>query len=619
MKTSRIGVTIQLVENNLSPDEQAPVLDCFLDARWERDVSRIQLNESVQKVILSGQLDRNTQNIPNTAAIGFASWAWRKNEFGHPCLMDAGVTHVYMKDIEQGIKRSQHYTVDMPLVMYVAQGLCKSVIRLDFHEDDFQLNVSIDRSISAAAVSNVGAHMVDYINSTLFEEQKMPDTIPGTERMRVPFDYSESGIQSTNGEPLPAAAYVLSETPKTNTMYWENVHETVMKRDNADWNQLNLHGRARATVLMVAYCAQYLDYIADTFDRRNKRLAKHAQTIGRALKEEPGENFGNSFSTWSGDCEDLATGIAQAKNAFERHTFPKGIQYDKFRDMQAISKSYVNPLSLDAVRGMQVNQVASVGAHMNDNFIPIDQFVGELQKTREGREILKTLPVPKNYIKDLPFMIGEGTGMYEPLGFKNPRLGVMKYVYQAPSLQAFKKPISHERDTVGSFFIGSLVGMTDYFYRLGAKQPLTFWYCTEQNNGLLTRGALYDDMIQHPDRVAYRPQAPIPKQVMGLIEEAIKLRVPPRPLTLTEREKHKTNPHLDFVASAVSKLNRKSGPLHMNAPVYIRPHQINQKAASAMAQDFTRLRNVWKVDYNLERITDEIWGYRMMVYVNQEQ
>lgn len=616
MKTTKIGLTVELIENDLSPEEQAPVLDCFLDARWKRKATRIKLTDKPQKVIVSGQIDKNTRNLPITAAIGFASWAWRKNEEGNPCLTDTGVTHVYIGDIITNLKRSHNgqHIVKTPLVMNTAQKRHKGILQLTFHENDFNLSKDMHvESIISAEFQGIGDSMVRYINSTLDEEQRMPETIKGTERMRVPFDYSESGIQSTGGEPLPAAAYVLNETPETNALYWENAHQMVMERDNAQWESLNLEGQARATVLMIAYCAQYLDYVADEVDRRNRH-----QLLASRLGREPYENFGDSISTWSGDCEDLATAIAQCKNAFESFRFPSNsTKYDRFRRMQDISRSYVNPLSLDAVRGMQVNEIAHVGAHMNDNFIPIDHFVAEMQKTRDGREMLKTLPVPKDYVAGLPFMIGEGTGMYEPLGFDNPRLNVMKYVYQAPSLNSFKKPISHDRNHVGSFFIGSLVGMTDYFYRRGASGPLTFWYCTEQSNGTLSRGALYDDMIHHTDRVAFRPQPPIPKRVMHLVEEAIKLRVPPRDLTLTKQEDHKTNKHLEYVKTAVAKLKRTPGPPHLTAPIYVRPHQIGSKLASNMVQDFTRLKNVWKVDYKLERITDEIWGYRVTVHVNE--
>ena len=608
MQETKITFTVRHAQNNLSPGERFPVADCFLDSRWDREATRIHLKPEHQQITVSGRLDKNTRELPISAGIGIATWAWRKNEYGNPCLIDTGVTQVYLRDILLGTKNSKDgtYRVQGHVLMNTANNLEKGQLELVFHRDGIQLgNTQIAMHIDAQLVG-IGASMMQHINSTLQMEQEMEDTIPGTERMRVPYNYSESGIQSTGGNPLPAVSYVMAETPKTNTLYWENAHDNIMKRDHAKWEQLNKTGKARATVLMLAYCAQYLDYIGDQVDR--------AKRFEKALKKLEGyENFGDSISTWSGDCEDLATGIAQCKNAFDMHTFPKDTKFDKFREMQRISRSYLNPLSLDAVRGAQVNQVAHVGAHMNDNFIPVEQFMRDMNKTPEGREMLKKLPKPKDVVSGLPFMIGEGTGMYEPLGEKNPRLECMQYVYQARSLEGFKKPITHTQSEIGSFFIGSLIGMTDYFYRLGAEQPMAFWYCTRTGNEL-TRGSTYEDMIFHDEKVALKPQPPLSRPVMKLVDEAVKLRVPPRPLTLSETEEHKTNHHLEFIVNEVNKLNRKQGPAWKYAPVYIRPHQLSEKLAREMTGDFKRLTNVCKIDYQLERITDEIWGYRMHVY-----
>lgn len=627
MKTTSIGFTVQLIENDLSPNERFPVLDCFLDARWERDPVRVKLLNQPQKVVLTGKLDRNTRTLPISAGMGFASWAWRKNDDDNFCLVDTGVNQLYLGYISQKLKKNGEFSVDFPLIMNTVQQLKKGVLRVTFNANDFDVcNIPIEMNISAS-IASIGSRMNGYINETMQTEQAMPETLPGTERMRIPFNYSESGMQSTGGEPLPAASYVLAEIPKDNTLFWENVHNMVMDRDGSTWEHLTLEGKARATVLTICYTAQYLDYIPDKVDRNMQK--------SKALKPlEPCENFGNAGATWSGDCEDLAMLETQCRNALRRHTFPPGQKYDKFREMQRIVENYMNPMTLAAVNGMQVrDQEAQLGAHMNNTFIPIEMFIGEMNKTREGREMLKTLPLPKDdeIIKGLPLMIGEGTGMYEPLGFKNPRLSVMSYVYQAPSLSFAKKPIENERHPADddeqhpddvekkkSFFEAMLTLITDYFSQRGAPTPLSFWACTEQPNGTLTRGAKYTDMINHPERVAFRPQQNIPIPVMGLVNEAIKMRVPPRPLVLTEMEAHKKNHHLEKLCKAVADFKRKQGDPRDNAPVYIRPHQLSDKRIDRMISDFQRLRNVCKVDYKLERITDEIWGYRMNVYVNRE-
>lgn len=638
MKQSEITFTLTHVKNELSPNEHKPVILCYLDARWDREATRVDLSRGKpQTVKLTGKLPHSLTEVPVTAGIGFASFAWRANEFGNPCLLDTGVTHMYLKDIEAGLKRGNGtFTQNLKLLMNTADRFEKGEIQVTFQEKHFNPNVRIAAEHIGV---DIGNSMIEYIQGNLMAEQRMRDTIPGTERMRVPYDMSESGMQSTRGEPLPAVAYVLAETPKTNTLYWENAFENVMRRDNAKWNRLTLEGQARATVLMISYCAQYLDYVGDTIDR-NVRQVEYGKRCGLFHDKQNNkfvvtkdlvqgyENFGDAITTWSGDCEDLATAIAQCKTAFEKHEFPKGPEYDKFRFMQTISRQYVNPLSLDVVHGAQVNQVAALGAHMNDNFIPIRQFVDELNRTVEGRRLTKSIQVEK--MLDLPFMIGEGTGMYEPLGTdvyeavatvgagigKAIPLGnIMRYVYQCPSLAMFKKPIPHKKTQIGNFFVGSLVGMTPYFYQRGANAPLSFWYCTQNEDGELTRGATYQDMIFHPEKVALRPQPDVPKPVMGIIEEAIKLRVPPRPLVLSKRGEHRTNKHLDRVVQGIARLKRPLPTQNVCVPVYMRPHQLNARVADQIVSDFTQLEHICKVDYVCEQITDDIWGYQMQVYV----
>lgn len=649
MKQTKIGFTVTHTKNGLSPSEKHPVVDCFLDSQWKRVATRVDLSKGPrQRVQVTGEISRSVKTIPQTSQIGFASWAWRANETGNQCLIDTGVTQISLREIQLGLKQGNGtYTRKLNLIMHTAENFKKGQIEVTFHEDDFKLgkDVTIESRIGSS-VNQIGSQMMAYINGNLEMEQHMDETVPGTERMRVPYFYGEAGIQSTGGVPLPAVAYVLAETPISNTTFWVNAHENVMRRDNAKWEQLTLEGKARATILMISYCPQYLDYVGDKVDRA-RRHVEYGRKIGYEVpltpaeiafedhahvdriivqnSQQPYENFGDSITTWSGDCEDLATGIAQIKNALEEHVFPPGPEFDKFRYMQRISHSYINPLSLDVVRGAQVNQVAHVGAHMNDNFIPLDMFYKEMRKTKDGRELIKEMSKPErpsifkkseNLIEGLPFMIGEGTGMYEPLGIENPLMPVMSYVYQCPSLSSFKKPISHTRREIGSFFIGSLVGMTDYFYRRGARTPLAFWYCTKKEDGTLTRGATYDDMINNNDKVSLRPQPAPTRPIMGLIEESIRVRVPPRPLTLTEMKKHERNPHLDAIVKAVNDFGRQKGSPAVRVPVYVRPHQLSAKLSRDIVRDFRSLQNVWKVDYTLERITDEIWGYQMNVYVN---
>jgi hypothetical protein len=456
----------------------------------------------------------------------------------------------------------------------------------------------------------IGASINQYINATMQIEQNMDETFgPQTSNMRIPYDYSESGIQSTSGVPLPAVAYVMSETPKSNDHYWENAFATVMDRDGLrveDWNRLNDIGKARAAVNTVCYIAQYLDYVGDTVDRNVKGRRYDPRRV------MPYENFGDALAMVSGDCEDTGSANLQCANALLEHKFKKG--NDIMLELQNILRQYVPPLSLDVVRGMQVSDnTVNYGAHMNDNFIPQHMFRGWMESTREGRMISKNLQWEPNENKNLPFLVGEGTGMYEPYGVNLPNANLFNIVYQCPSLEGFKKLITRKVGVTGNFFVGSLVGLTDYFYKRGSNTPMSFWYTT---NG--KRGASYDDMMNRPEKVGIKVQPYVNKNVMDEMVEATFRRIPPEPLILSPLAKDAKRHHnsvLEHVCKSVEDFKRPSGDLRRKVPIFIRPHQLSKQLAYQIVNDFRKIGTLWKVDYKLEEITDKIFGYRMNVYL----
>ncbi len=435
--------------------------------------------------------------------------------------------------------------------------------------------------------------------------------------------------------PLPAVAFLLAEVPTSNDHFWVNALSTVMSRDDLkieDWNRLNIKGKARATIHTLCYEAQYLDYIGDTVDRNTTR--KSVPTGGNSRYGigaryvpynpqlvTPCENFGGEFS--SGDCEDLAFVNLSSTNSLLDHTFEKNCPHRSIMiEMQKIAEQYVDPLSLDVVRGAQVaDQVDNFGAHMNDNYIPVPKFKEWLETTREGRLLSKELnwPEPHPEADDLPFLVGEGTGLYECYGLEHPQVELMAYVYTASSLEGFKKPITRQPGKSGGFMFASLIGMTDYFYRRGAKTPMGFWYGKVQSSGKISRGVKYEDMMVENGNmgVAIKPHPPVTAQVMAQIEEFTLRRIPRDPLILTEvpsssRRHH--NSKLDFVCKSIAKLGRRQGSLYEKVPVYIRSHQLLPGVVERIVDDFTARDRIWKVTYVLEEITNDLWGYRLEVY-----
>ncbi len=608
----QIAFQIKYTNTNFSPNEANPFLKCYLDARFDRDATKVHLNdENYVNASVSGKLKQGHQ-LTNTTALCFASIAWRKNENGSPCMMDTGVAHLELGQIEQEIKKNGKFSHRMPLIMYTVDRYQKAEVEIIIKE----LNCKLVPSFLSSSVMSVNSSIARHINSMLEMEQQMGETFgPQTSNMRIPYNYSESGIQSTNGTPLPAVSYVMSEVPRSNDHYWENAFLTVMDRDGLtadNWNRLNIKGKARASVHTVCYIAQYLDYIGDTLDK-NQKGSKFDQSL-----VIPCENFGDGLGLIGGDCEDLGSANLQATNAFIAHKFNEnGPLFQIMTEIQGILRQYVPPLSLDVVRGAQVSdQVVSYGAHMNDNYIPAHMFREWMGKTREGRQIMNSLPWPDKIDDSLPFLVGEGTGMYECLGVPNPLLSSMSYVYRLESLRAFKTPITRVEGAAGNFFVGMEVGLTDYFYKNGAKTPMAFWFCDIKKG--MTRGASYSDAMNNFHNIAIRVQPNVSEPIMKQMEELTLRRLPPEPLILSPLAKdarRRHNSHLEYICKSINSLNRPTRDAHQKVPVYVRSHQLNRQVADRIISDFTGANRIWKVEYKLEEITDAIFGYRMNVWV----
>ncbi|MDB9801270.1 hypothetical protein OAB94_02715 [Flavobacteriaceae bacterium] len=601
MNKIKFNISIKLIKDEFSPQESAPQMRIFLDARFDRKSKITQMNAN--NINIDGEISNRITQLPQTTSLVFSAFAVRKNDSGSNCLMDVGVNRIPI----QSIVNNKTKTYDLSLLMNTVDNYEKGVIRVTINSFEMKNIKIIDKTF-------LGDGLMRYINDTIETEQKMQDTVPGTSNMRIPYDYSESGIMMSGGTPMPAVAYVMSETPSSNLRFWENNYITVMQRedmDPEDWVHLDDTQKARIMALMCCYVSQYLDYISDTIDKNTKRKQYiRALVVGC-------ENFGDCLTTGSGDCEDLGTGILQCFNALLAFKFPKKTILS---EIQTLARQYIPLLSLDAVNGAQVSdENAPKGAHMNDNLIPIHQFRAMMRTTPEGVLLDKRVSglYPTNINENLPFMIGEGTGKLEPLGCDNIVAQAMSYVYQTRSLSNFKKPIPRKKGEQGTFLVASLTGMTDYFIKNGINIG-SLWYTTVQNNGTTTRGSYYSDMINDRKNVGILMHEKIPKKDMDVIKEAVMTRDPPQPLVLTKKHdyKHEKNIHLDYVVEYIAKLNRSPGEnLQNRVPVYVRPHQINSSIAGNMAIEFGKLEKIWKVEYNLERVTDEIWGYEMRIYV----
>ena len=328
MRNVRIGLELQYIECDLAPDfaEKAPQLRIYLDGHFQRKPIDVRLDEydlnKVYSAQVSGKVSKRAGPLPKTAAIGIASFVQRQNEFGAPCLMDAGTTHITIGEILETVERDGHFQKQLPLIMHTTKTLGqpgatalekgKIMVRIrkeDIHMDNVPLLTS--RAPLSSPVAQVSQTMVDYIENTLKEENEMGNTIDGTQNVKAPFYYGEAGIEWQELEqeseaidkniaanidyhipaiPLPAAAYMRYEIPETNAAFWDNAFKTVMERDDMtvhDFEHLSLDEKAATMAKVNVFLVQYLDYVSDEVDRNNRH-----QRYQNRLKQGF-ENFGD--------------------------------------------------------------------------------------------------------------------------------------------------------------------------------------------------------------------------------------------------------------------------------------------------------------------------------------
>lgn len=119
-----------------------------------------------------------------------------------------------------------------------------------------------------------------YIKNIMALEIAMPNTDKETGNVRVPIYYGDPGM--SRRVPLPAAAYMLFRTPRSNLRFWTNTAQVCLARDGRNVHdvmnrlRMDLTQRARLMVEMCCALVQSLDYIGDVFDM-NKRFTQRVE------------------------------------------------------------------------------------------------------------------------------------------------------------------------------------------------------------------------------------------------------------------------------------------------------------------------------------------------------
>lgn len=618
MRVVKISGQLQYVECDLSQKESHLGVKLYLSSNFKRDPQTIHMDEkNLEKVYdlnVSGKVPRRMKTLKSNESIGAASFAITTNDFDAPVYIDVGTFHIPLQHIISDVHNNGRFEHIIPFEVHPAENFIKGKVRL--------IVTNIDMcGLKFDATSNLSTHMVDdnalqqmsaYINSTINMMQNIGDTVRGTENVQAPCEISESGLEYTKKVPLPFCAYALYETPQSNDGFWDNAYEVIMKRESYPSTalfKLDVANQAKVLVNMSCYVSQYLDYVSDTIDK-NVRTKPYNSALKQAF-----ENMGSA--SWSGDCEDTGKDIIMLFSSFMNHNIDGSKYKDEFERLKEIGNYYIPLMSLDVVHGAKVaDQTEQIGAHLNTMFIPAHYFKSMLEKHPHGKELSAKAQWPDlSQYQELPVLVGEGTGKYDPLGSHDENSKDRRSIYKLSSMSPFKKDITHEIGEESSFYIGHLLGVTDYFFKQGIPiGGFLYGNIDKKATKGWTRGVYYTDLVNKKEKLALVPHPKVPPLVMNTINDVVTMRVPPNKLILDENAPVATrNEYLDSVVARYPVSGGKTTSLKQ-IPVYIRPHQINSKITERMISELANVHELKGVSYDLEQITNTIHGYRLVCY-----
>ncbi len=635
----RISVPFKLLYGcELSPKEGKPRLLCYLDSGVENEPVDIPLDmengDREIKVTITGLVDTRRKLSVDTQLVFYVTCE-KANDFGAPCRVDAGFATVPLYGM---VKHGGTFTSDLSLQLATVGNFEKGKLRMTTVSSEIRMGrvqwdgrSAIGSSLGMISLRNqpmlnVEVEIAQNIDKVMKMGMAMPQTWKATANVRVPIYYGDVGMQRKI--PLPAAAFFLYKELPSNRLFWENNLKTVLSREGLSVHNvdgMDLVDRARVMVEICVSYAQYLDYIGDSVDPNRRFIRGPGGTCSSCGRNyDPRlvkgcERFGDAGRDLCGDCEDLGVLISMVFASLRKADFS---DHPQLQELQRIAHQYVDFVSLDAVTSAAVEygQVKKkIGAHMNCNFLPAP-FVKECLE-RASPDGKCTLPF-RRFSKDaheLPVLVGEGTGMYECYGIRDPIPGERNAIYRGmSSLKFAKKPIVHEPGEPSSFFVGSLEGFTPYWF----EQKLNVcgaWYGYTGPDGGFTRGVHFTELETKSDKPTLRMHPAFSDAEMAYMRHATRIRVPPHPLYLTKEgiaSHPRTNAQLDKICTVARDQGRPILVRQPPAPIYVRDYQLTPEIVKGITADIIRLDFVTKVTYRLESFTDLVYGYMVGISGN---
>lgn len=616
--------------------ECKPILRTYFDTHFTRSeegggIVNIALDENDTTKVYKGTLTATTDvRIPITSCIGIASYAHRRNQDGFSCLTGAGTAYIKIGDILRG-----KFTAELPLIMETSKlfgaPVEKGKIRVTISALKLGSGIKFLEGNQCILNGPIESELIQsFVEKRVARESELEDTWPNIKNVKAPFTISADGIELTKNCFIPIEGFALSPEPlRTNLDYFQNSLERAMKDRNlklgSDYRFLDLTHKAELLAEIINVSKEF-DYISDVLEKHNRNTGTTYDIRMRTGFEE----FSNMGVTLSGDCEDGAKLIQDHWNAFMAHKIdPKN--YPELAELQAIGSNYIYFMTLATVHGAKAeDSTEHIGAHLYGTLLTKDQVKQCLSHTPEGREFLSRSSIEaKHPMQDLTTLFCEGTGRIRPYGTgkmylrdtkhssvsHDPLFNARRYVgANLYSRGGLKVEISHDAGAASSFYLGNLSMITDEFLQVGTNVG-SFICGAVSENGTITRGSHFVDLINQRPTVALIPCLPVPDKIMAITREAITLRAPPQAFTIN---KPLGGSMLEPSWEKMKKsINRTGSSPYGPVCLYARPHQFNADSVDKMTANIQKMKHVWKVDYCRENITNDVLVYRIQLYVDE--
>ena len=694
MERVRVEFSIQYGAE-LSQVETNPRLFVYLDSSVENDPVEIALPLQTVggampapiPVRLDGLYDSRNP-LPVYTKIVFYATCDKPNDHGAMCSVDAGLGMLNLMDMTTipGI-----FCEDVPLKLYSCNGFEKGRLRVTCSPSLINLGPRVKWAIINSqqqqqqqighqqttgsgllfAKESEGARLLaqlkhlklkesdaqlpieqeamKVIKQTMETEMAMPNTDPETGNVRVPIYYGDVGM--CRQTPLPAAAFMLFQTPRSNIFFWTNTAEVCLKRDRQNVHDVLMFSLVQKARLMAEICCalvQSLDYIGDILDM-NRRFTQRVEgflegspNVAYNPKKANGcERFGDALRDGTGDCEDLALAIVMIFTAFieagRKGMFSAKPEHAYLVQLWQIALQYVPWITLDSVTAAAIKideerGKRKLGAHMAVKFLP-GLYVKQCVERATGQACLLPFYPFSQDAANLPVLVGEGTGMFEPWGIeKDDVAGERLCVYRTmTSLSFAKKPIVHAPGVPSSFYVGSMIGLTNYWFNMPASMNppnvggAWFGYVGDYSDpdvgprDQFQRGVQFVEMENKSPKMCILPQPAFSDQLMTWMRVATRIRVRPRDLYLTPKgisQQPERDPKLDKLVSLVDSFNRRSTVQQEPIPVYIKSKQLTPAIMQKLSADISRLPFITDIRYQAEHLVDWTFTYRVGIHAN---